>query len=89
MKNFHGTLLIGGMSLKDVDVFVDSNETEEASWSGRASVAPESLHALETGRQYRLETDDGRAAQLLVTDIRIDPDRKELILVLEGLSPLT
>ncbi len=76
MEAVHGSLLIGGITLKDV-----VGELEESSrkqngttsyWSGRVSVDAQKITLVETGRKYRLELDDGRCNTIVVSNIRVD-----------------
>lgn len=86
---FHGDLLIGGMSLKDLDGDVDEDTSEHpGSFSGRFTIEADRQDVLETGRPYRLMLDDGRAGQVIVSRIEPTNDNHQLLVEFEGTSPL-
>ena len=92
MSEHNGNLLIGGMALKDLHCYIepDCGVTCRV-WSGRVNVSPSKREVLEIGRTYRLELNDGRAGQLVLTDIQVEPgddQHDELVLLFEGTSTL-
>lgn len=57
--NLRGNLCIGGMSLKNVDVFIDEKTlATPASWSGQIQFDRSQQHCLELERQYLLMLDE-------------------------------
>ena len=83
---FHGRLLLGGMALKDLAGEIDSDDGHV---SGRFIVDRAELHHLQVGRPYRLELDDGRAAQVVVSQMDVPRNRSSLQVEFDGLSPLS
>jgi hypothetical protein len=92
MSEYCGNLLIGGMALKDLQCYIEPEGSVKCKvWSGRLSVNPSQREMLEIGRTYRLELNDGRAGQLVLTDMHVEPGAKhkeELVLLFEGTSAL-
>jgi hypothetical protein len=87
MVVIHGNLLIGGMSLKDLDGLVEADCARSEHWKGMLTVTHEITSLLEVGRPYRLELDDGRAGQVVVRGIR-DLNERFFSIDIEGRSPL-
>jgi hypothetical protein len=73
MQEFHGDLLIGGIRLKDVlgeiDGELPDGNATECSLSGDLHFRPEQLKQLELHREYRIELENGRAAQVVLSRI--------------------
>ena len=68
MVRFHGDLLMGGVALRNLEVMISLQETDNHKpWSGRFKVKNKSLELLEMGRQYLLLLDNGRSAHVVVT----------------------
>jgi hypothetical protein len=67
---FHGTLLIGGMQLRDVRGELDEEKRQAHSqeWrlTGRVNLKRSQLDYFQAGRTCRLELDDGRAGQVVL-----------------------
>jgi len=79
MHTFHGQLLIGGMTIKDLEGELREEAPQEDSgeWLLEGSVrvdAPAQAH-LEINRTYRLQLDDGRAGQVIVRSLVPEADR--------------
>ena len=92
MESVHGNLLLGGMSLDDIDAVLESDMGEDltasAHWCGHAAVDTSVAHCLETGRRYRLELDDGRTGMLVIREMHLGDSCNDLVLEFEGRSPL-
>ena len=78
MHEFQGDLLIGGERLKHVhgelEEEVPQPDCKEWRLAGHLHLSPDQSQLLETDRPYRLQLDDGRAGQVIVS--RIAPDGK-------------
>ena len=76
MHEFQGDLLIGGMRLKQVHGELEEERhtrgSKEWSLSGHLHLSPDQLKHLELNREYRIQLEDGRAAQVVI--LRIEPD---------------
>jgi hypothetical protein len=83
MHELEGDLLIGGDRLKHVHVELEAEQQrlDSAEWelAGRLHVTPQQSEALETDRPYRLQLDDGRAGQVIVSRIAKDGKPNELL----------
>ncbi len=90
MRPFQGKLLIGGMTLKDlVGVIEDEIGGEDnAVWTGRFTLSASKRLLLEPGRPYRLQLNDGWAAQVVVSNMDECNHRGELVVEFQGESPL-
>jgi hypothetical protein len=89
MSEIHGRLLIGGMTLKNLRGAVElRDECSCADWCGHLLIDPLQKTFLELGRQYRLEIDDGRSGQVVVTRIEISPEDPRLRVSFDGVSAL-
>lgn len=81
MQEFHGDLLIGGMRLQHLHGELQEEQHKRGSkdWalSGHLHLTPEQLKHLELNREYRIQLDDGRAAQVVI--LKIEPDRDEAL----------
>ena len=76
MHEFHGDLLIGGARLKSLHGELEAElptPTAEKSheWvlGGHLHLTPQEWESIGANRQYRLELDDGRAAQVVITRV--------------------
>jgi hypothetical protein len=90
MQRFHGSLLIGGMTLRNLaGLLVQDPDAGPARWWGECTVEAEQAEYLETNRPYRLVLDDGRAGQLVVIRVAEQAeDRHHRVLEFKGTSPL-
>ncbi len=80
MQEFHGDLLIGGMRLQHLHgELAEDVRKRGRDWflSGHLHLSPEQLRHLELNREYRIQLDDGRAAQVVI--LRIEPDDNEAL----------
>lgn len=79
MHEFHGHLLIGGMTLKDLDGELEEEapQDESSDWrlAGRVNLQAQAQPHLEVGRTYRLQLDDGRAGQVVLRKVVQQADR--------------
>jgi hypothetical protein len=70
MRDFEGSLLIGGQTLKQlhVELLGDQPNGEANEWllTGRLTLDPHEQELLEVGRRYRLQLRDGRAGQVVI-----------------------
>lgn len=90
MEKCHATLLIGGMSLKGLDCEIDGDaDPESGHWIGRFSLERADVHCLQIGRPYRLELDDGRAAQVVISRMDTPVGHLRLLVEFDGTTPLT
>lgn len=84
MHEFQGDLLIGGERLKHVhgelEEEVPQPNCKEWQLAGHLHLSPEQSHLLETDRPYRLQLDDGRAGQVIVSRIAPDGKPNELLI---------
>ncbi len=85
---FHGKLLIGGLTLKDLDGEIDADDNGGAVWHGRFRLDVQRCSLLQLGRTYRLELDDGRAGQLVVCRTLHRPQEPQVVVEFDGCSPL-
>lgn len=89
MSEIHGRLLIGGMTLKDLFGVVElQDECTCSPWCGHLLIDPAQNEYLETGRRYRLELDDGRSGQIVVTRVECPIGQRKLRVVFNGVAPL-
>ena len=89
MTEFHGKLLIGGMTLKNLIALIDEETRgQDGIWRGALSVDLCQGEHLECGRLYRLELDDGRAAKVIITRLDRPEGRESLQIEFDGLSSL-
>jgi hypothetical protein len=79
MHEFQGDLLIGGMRLQHLHGELEQEQPKRGSkeWalSGHLHLSPEQLKHLELNREYRIQLDDGRAAQVVI--LRIEDEAAE------------
>ena len=79
MHEFQGDLLIGGMRLQHLHGELEQEQPQRGSkeWtlSGHLHLSPEQLKLLELNREYRIQLDDGRAAQVVI--LRIDGEQAD------------
>jgi hypothetical protein len=82
MHEFHGDLLIGGVRIKHVhgELAEEVPRPHSREWvlAGQMHLTPEQSQLLETDRPYRLQLEDGRAGQVVVSRIVQDgkPDER-------------
>ncbi|MSR57361.1 MAG: hypothetical protein EXS05_06790 [Planctomycetaceae bacterium] len=89
MSEIHGRLLIGGMTLNDLCGVVElKKDCACAEWCGHLLIAPAQNQHLEAGRRYRLELDDGRAGQVVVTSVEGLVGQPRLRVLFDGVSAL-
>ena len=73
MRRFDGKLLMGGWILRHVQGELDeespASDSEEWLLTGRLTIGPDDGRQLQLDRMYRLELDDGRAGQVVVSQI--------------------
>jgi hypothetical protein len=73
VQEFYGDLLIGGMRLAQVRGELQDEQPQPNSreWllAGCLHLQPEQVKLLELDRPYRLQLDDGRAGQVVVSQI--------------------
>lgn len=90
MQRFRGSLLIGGMALKDLEGEIEGEPDEETGyWTGRFPLDRTEIHCLQLGRLYRLELDDGRAAQVVISRMEVPVGHVRLLVEFDGAGPLT
>lgn len=89
MSEIHGRMLIGGMTLNDLFGVVElQDECACSPWCGHLLIDPAHNEHLETGRRYRLELDDGRSGQIVVTRVECTIGQRKLRVVFNGVAPL-
>lgn len=89
MSEIHGRLLIGGMTLKDLYGSVElKSDCGCAAWCGHLLVDVYFSDYLERGRPYRLELDDGRSGQIVLTHIECPRGERTLRAAFDGISEL-
>ncbi|HTI50373.1 MAG TPA: hypothetical protein VL475_05460 [Planctomycetaceae bacterium] len=89
MSEIHGRLLIGGMTLKDLYGAVElRTDCASAEWCGHLLVDPSQNEHLEAGRLYRLEMDDGRSGQIVISRVEYPVGQRKLRVLFSGVSPL-
>lgn len=83
MARFHGDLLIGGMTLRHLHVDLEQDRRKRGSkdrlLAGRFEVDDGQQGLIQVGRPYRLQLEDGRAGQIIVSEI--DPGGEPVLLV--------
>ena len=83
MQDIHGDLLIGGMRLKDVRCEVEkerpSDDSTDYEMSGHLHLPSEQLDLLQLNREYRIQLEDGRGGQVVLS--RIAAEREDDLLV--------
>ena len=83
MHEAEGDLLIGGDRIKRVHVDLEAEQQQvgSAEWTlaGHLHLTAEQSRLLETDRPYRLQLNDGRCGQVIVSRIAVDVDCKELL----------
>ena len=79
MHEFQGDLLIGGMRLTHLHGELEQEQhrrgSKEWTLSGHLHLSPEQLKHLELNREYRIQLDDGRAAQVVI--LKIDGEKPD------------
>ncbi len=84
MQEFEGDLLIGGMRLRHVHGELKSDppangKKKELNMTGHLHLSPEQKELIELNREYRIQLDDGRGAQVVLS--RIDGEKTDELLV--------
>ncbi len=83
MHEAEGDLLIGGERLKHLHIDLEDErrvaDSSEWTLAGHLHLTAEQSQLLETDRPYRLQLNDGRGGQVVVSRIAADADRKELL----------
>ena len=87
MSEFHGRLLIGGMTLGNLFGTLEQ-ESPSQTCQGEILIDPSQNEYLESGRPYRLELEDGRAAQIVLTRVECILSQPKLRVAFNSLSPL-
>ena len=76
MHESHGDLLIGGQRIKHIHCELEEEQplTDSKEWilAGHLHLTIEQTQCLETDRPYRLQLEDGRAGQVIVSRIAAD-----------------
>lgn len=89
MSEFHGNLLIGGMTLKNLSGTLDEDPlSENARWHGELSIEPQQFELIQPGRPYRLELEDGRAAKIVILQVDRVAGQQRLQAVFDGLAAI-
>lgn len=89
MSEFHGNLLIGGMTLKNLSGTLEEEApVENAPWHGELSIDLQQSRLLESGRPYRLEFEDGRAGKIVILKVNRIDGRQTLQAVFNGLTAM-
>ena len=90
MEEIHGNLLVGGMTLKNLYGVIENGLASGAQniWHGRISLNRTDQGCVQIGRRCRLELDDGRAGQVVVSRINNSDEHLKLLIEFEGASPL-
>ena len=83
MQEFHGDLLIGGMALRQLHGELEQEQPQEESgdWmlAGHLHLSPQQKALLDLHRPYRLQLDDGRAGQVVVSRIAAETEQELLV----------
>jgi hypothetical protein len=83
MQAFHGDLLIGGARLKHIhgELEQEAPQPDSGEWilAGHLHLRFDQSQLLETDRPYRLQLEDGRAGQVVVSRIVQDGKPDELL----------
>jgi hypothetical protein len=73
MHDFDGNLLIGGMKLEhlhgELEQELPDNESTDWLFAGRVTLTPGDREFVQLGRRYRLELADGRAGQVIISQL--------------------
>lgn len=80
MHEFQGDLLIGGLAIRNLHgTLSEAPAPAGQQWSGQFEVEPAQQEVLEVGRQYLLMLDDGRNAEVMVTEVHAEPHEQAVI----------
>jgi hypothetical protein len=80
MREFHGDLLIGGLAIRHLHGRLEEGEsTGDKRWSGQFEIEPSQEEVLEIGRQYLLMLEDGRNAEVMVTQVHPEPAEQAVV----------
>jgi hypothetical protein len=75
-----GNLCVGGMSLKDIDVFIDEELIGlPANWSGELRVDRSEVHCLQLERRYLLMLDEDTMGCVKLVLFRPDSDASSVL----------
>lgn len=68
MRDCEGTLLIGGLTIKQLHVELLGDQQQGSDWllSGRLTLDPQEQDLVQVGRRYRLQLPDGRAGAVII-----------------------
>jgi len=78
--NLRGNLCIGGMSLKNIDVFIDEKLlSSPANWSGQIQFDRSQQHSIELERQYLLILDEDCMGCVKLISFRPDSDASKVL----------
>jgi len=87
MHESHGDLLIGGERIKHVHCELEEEQplTDSKEWilAGHLHLTAEQSQLLETDRPYRLQLEDGRAGQVVVSSISCDGKPDESVVIFQ------
>ena len=87
MHEFQGDLLIGGERLKHIhgELEEEAPQPDCKEWilAGHLHLSPAQSQLLETDRPYRLQLDDGRAGQVVVSSISSDGKPDESVVIFQ------
>ena len=80
MVEFHGDLLMGGCVLRNLHGTLEETSPGDApAWSGHFEIDSTQKESVEVGRQYLLMLEDGRNAEVMVTNVNDQPQQSSLI----------
>jgi len=89
MHKFHGELLIGGMRLRDLEgELEDRGDSGTPSFAGRFTIDPAQRAWLALNRPYRLQLDDGRAGQVVLSKMDVPDGEMTMLVEFSGISKL-
>jgi len=82
MHAFQGDLLIGGMRMKHVRGEIQeercSGNSADYVLSGRLHLSPDQLKSLQLNREYRIQLEDGRGGQVVLSRIAREQEHEFL-----------
>lgn len=85
MRRFHGDLLVGGLTLHEIDGVIEHECPEPARQEGHFEVDAEQHALLELNRPYLLRIDDGESMKLVVKGIDQSSDDRRLVVQFESM----
>jgi hypothetical protein len=75
MRRFHGDLLMGGVSIRDIDGVLDDMTLDgSCQQEGSFEVEAQTASSLEVGRPYLLLMDGGDSVKLVMKEIDLTSD---------------